>query len=52
MNTPVNPSFTIKKGFKGVFITRTCFHDVVETSRPGSFEEWLNLGCSTSGCVL
>ena len=28
MNTPVNPSFPyIKVGCKGVFITRTCFHD-------------------------
>ena len=27
MYTPVNPSFTIKVGCKGVFITRTCLHD-------------------------
>ena len=27
--TPANPSFFyIKVGFKGVYITRTCFHDV------------------------
>ena len=29
MYTPVNPSFTIiKVGCKGVYITRTCYHDV------------------------
>ena len=30
MHTPVNPSFTnnTKVGFKGVFVTRTCFRDV------------------------
>ena len=27
MYTPVNPSFTIKVGCKGVFITRTSFRD-------------------------
>ena len=28
MYTPVNPNFTIKKvGGKGVYITRTCYHD-------------------------
>ena len=26
--TPVNPSFTIQTGFKGVHISRTCFPDV------------------------
>ena len=26
MNTPVNPSFTIKVGCKEVFISRTCLH--------------------------
>ena len=29
MYTPVNPIFTIiKVGCKGLFITRTCYHDV------------------------
>ena len=30
MYTPTNPSFAIVKvGFKGVYITRTCFRDVL-----------------------
>ena len=28
MYTPVNPLLLIKVGCKGVFVTRTCFHDV------------------------
>ena len=30
MNTPVNPFFYIKVGCKGVYITRTCLHDVLD----------------------
>ena len=26
--TPANPSFTIKVGFKGVYIARSCYHHV------------------------
>ena len=28
MYTPENPSFTLKVGCKGVYITRTCLHDM------------------------
>ena len=30
MYTPAYPSFTIKLGYKGVFVARTCFPDVFE----------------------
>ena len=53
MNITVNPSFTIKKWGKGVFITRTCFHDIKKSrnfrrstdvtgsSKNGVLSKWL-----------
>ena len=35
MHTPVDPSFTIKVGCKGVFIARICLHDGMRIRHQG-----------------